>query len=52
MFIKNIPNEYNIDGINIIKANSMGNNTVQQKDINWLCNKPLTEELVNKCLKL
>ena len=26
---------YNKDGINIINANKIGNNTVQQNDINW-----------------
>ena len=30
-----IPNIYNKQGINIIKANKIGNNTVQQNDINW-----------------
>ena len=35
MFIKYIPNIYNKEGINIINANNIGNNTVQQKDINW-----------------
>ena len=35
MFIKNIPNIYNNEGINIINANNIGNNTVQQNDINW-----------------
>lgn len=33
--MKNTPNEYSIQGINTINANSIGNNTVQQKDINW-----------------
>ena len=30
-----IPNIYNKQGINIIKANKIGNSTVQQNDINW-----------------
>ena len=30
-----IPNIYNKQGTNIIKANKIGNNTVQQNDINW-----------------
>ena len=33
--MKNIPNEYNKEGIKIINPNKIGNNTVQQKDINW-----------------
>ena len=35
MFIKNTPNIYNNEGINTINANSKGNKTVQQNDINW-----------------
>ena len=42
-----IPNIYNKQGINIIKANKIGNNTVQQNDINWskriLGNEALTQ---------
>jgi hypothetical protein len=34
MLIKKAPNVYNIQGTNIINANSNGNKTVQQKDIN------------------
>lgn len=30
-----IPNMINRQGINTINANKTGNNTVQQKDINW-----------------
>ena len=30
-----IPNIYNKQGIKTINANKIGNNTVQQKDINW-----------------
>lgn len=30
-----IPNMNNKQGINTINANKIGNNTVQQKDINW-----------------
>jgi hypothetical protein len=30
-----IPNMNNRQGINTINANKIGNNTVQQKDINW-----------------
>ena len=51
MFIKNIPNIYNNEGINIINANNIGNNTVQQNDINWskriLGNDALTQIKVN-----
>lgn len=35
MFIKNPPNIYNKEGTSIINANNIGNNTVQQNDINW-----------------
>ena len=35
MFMKNIPNMCNRHGINIMNANNIGNNTVQQNDINW-----------------
>ena len=31
----NTPKPYKIQGTNIIKATTIGNNTVQQKDINW-----------------
>ena len=48
--MKNTPNAYNIHGTNTINANSIGNNTVQQKDINWskriLGNEALTH--INK----
>lgn len=35
MLIGNISKLYKIHGTNIIKANTIGNKTVQQKDINW-----------------
>lgn len=48
--MKNTPNMYNNAGTNIINANKIGNNTVQQKDINWskriLGNDALTQ--INK----
>ena len=33
--MNNTPNAYNIHGTKNINPNSIGNNTVQQKDINW-----------------
>ena len=33
IFIKNTPNEYNIQGTNTMNPNKIGNSTVQQKDI-------------------
>ena len=35
MLLGNISNPYNIQGMIIIKATTIGNKTVQQKDINW-----------------
>lgn len=35
MLLGNISNPYNIQGTSIINATTMGNNTVQQNDINW-----------------
>ena len=35
MFIKYIPNICNRHGTNIMNANNIGSNTVQQNDINW-----------------
>lgn len=56
MFIKNIPNIYNNEGINIINANNIGNNTVQQNDINWsnliLGNEALTQMKINTIIEL
>ena len=51
-----IPNIYNKQGINIIKANKIGNNTVQQNDINWskriLGNEALTQININTIIEL
>jgi hypothetical protein len=51
-----IPNIYNKQGINIIKANKTGNNTVQQKDINWsnliLGKEALTQININTIIEL
>jgi len=56
MFIKNIPNIYNNEGINIINANNIGNNTVQQNDINWskriLGKDALTQIKINTIIEL
>ena len=56
MLIKNIPNIYNNAGINIINANNIGNNTVQQNDINWskriLGNDALTQININTIIEL
>jgi hypothetical protein len=56
MFIKNIPNIYNNEGINIINANNIGNNTVQQNDINWskriLGKDALTQMKINTIIEL
>ena len=35
MLIGNISKLYKIQGTKIMKANNIGNNTVQQNDINW-----------------
>ncbi len=47
---------YNIQGIKIIKAKTIGNNTVQQKDINWskriLGKEALTQIKVNTKIEL
>ena len=47
---------YNKDGINIINANKIGNNTVQQNDINWskriLGNDALTQMKINTIIEL
>ena len=54
--MKNTPNAYNIHGTNTINANSIGNNTVQQKDINWskriLGNEALTHIKMNIIIEL
>ena len=51
-----IPNIYNKQGINIIKANKRGNNTVQQNDINWsnliLGKEALTQININIIIEL
>ena len=51
-----IPNIYNKQGINIIKANKIGNNTVQQNDINWsnliLGKEALTQININIIIEL
>ena len=56
MFIKYIPNICNRHGTNIINANKIGNNTVQQNDINWskriLGNDALTHMKVNTIIEL
>jgi len=56
MFIKNIPNIYNNEGFNIINANNIGNNTVQQNDINWskriLGKDALTQMKINTIIEL
>ncbi len=56
MLIKKIPNTYKIQGTNIIKANKIGNNTVQQKDINWskriLGNEALTHMKIKTIIEL
>ena len=50
------PNIYNKQGINIIKANKIGNNTVQQNDINWsnliLGKEALTQININIIIEL
>ena len=47
---------YNIQGTNMIKANKIGNRTVQQKDINWskriLGNDALTHIKINTIIEL
>lgn len=47
---------YNKDGINIINANKIGNNTVQQNDINWskriLGKDALTHIKINTIIEL
>jgi hypothetical protein len=47
---------YNKDGINIINANRIGNNTVQQNDISWsnliLGNDALTQMKTNTIIEL
>lgn len=35
ILVGNISKAYNIHGTSIIKATTIGNRTVQQKDINW-----------------
>ena len=56
MFMKYIPNMCNRHGTNIINANNIGNNTVQQNDINWskriLGNDALTHIKVNTIIEL
>lgn len=56
MFMKKIPNMYNNDGINIMNANKIGNNTVQQNDINWsnliLGKDALTQMKINTIIEL
>jgi hypothetical protein len=56
MFMKKIPNMYNNDGINIINANKIGNNTVQQNDISWsnliLGKDALTQIKINTIIEL
>jgi hypothetical protein len=51
-----IPNIYNKQGINIIKANKIGNKTVQQNDINWsnliLGKEALTQININIIIEL
>jgi len=51
-----IPNMNNRQGINTINANKIGNNTVQQKDINWskriLGNEALTHININIIIEL
>ena len=51
-----IPNIYNKQGINIIKANKIGNSTVQQNDINWsnliLGKEALTQININIIIEL
>ena len=47
---------YNKEGINTMKANNIGNNTVQQNDINWskriLGNDALTQININTIIEL
>ena len=49
-------NTYNIHGIKNINPNNIGNNTVQQKDINWskriLGNEALTHMNINTIIAL
>ena len=51
VFIKKISKLYNKEGINTMKAKTIGNNMVQQKDINWskriLGNEALTHININ-----
>ena len=56
MLIKNALNIYNTQGIRIINPNNTGNNTVQQKDINWsnliLGNEALTHIKIKTIIEL
>ena len=56
MLIKNIPKTYNIQGTKNISPNRIGNNTVQQKDINWsnriLGKDALTQININTIIEL
>ena len=54
--MKYIPNMCNRHGTNIINANNIGNNTVQQNDINWskriLGKDALTQMKINTIIEL
>jgi hypothetical protein len=56
MLIKNTPKTYNKQGTKKISPNKIGNNTVQQKDINWsnliLGNEALTQIKINTIIEL
>jgi hypothetical protein len=56
MLIKKTPNIDRIQGTNIIRANKIGNNTVQQNPINWskriLGNEALTQININTIIEL
>ena len=56
MLIKNTPKTYNKQGTKKISANKIGNNTVQQKDINWskriLGKDALTQININTIIEL
>ena len=56
MLIKNTPKTYNKQGTKNISANKIGNNTVQQKDINWskriLGKDALTQININTIIEL
>ena len=53
---KKEPKEYNKQGTNTINPNKRGNNTVQQKDINWsnliLGNEALTHMKTNTIIEV